>query len=129
MITMEVLTMTALTSDRQRRLVNEGYRLHMAIVEWGRKHGVWAYRVLTATDQWFEVWDPKTKTLSRNFPEKIRGAIESNTDALKAYADDTRMRDARVAAERSRPLAPARGRFWETTDKETPTSGKVSEHH
>lgn len=119
--------MTALTSDRQRRLVNEGYRLHMAIVEWGRKHGVWAYRVLTATDQWFEVWDPKAKTLSRNFPEKIRGAIASNAEALKAYADDTRMWDAKADAERNRALPPARHRFCQPTDKEKPTSAKVSE--
>ena len=120
--------MTALISkSERRRLIGEGYRLHMAIVEWGRKHGVWAYRVVTATDAWFEIWDPKAKTLSRNFPEKIRGAIASNAEALKAYADDTRMQDARDAAERNRTLPPARHRFCQPTDKEKPTSAKVSE--
>lgn len=121
--------MTVSYSDRQRRLIDEGYRLHMAIVEWGRKHGVWAYRVLTATDAWFEIWDPKAKTLSRNFPEKIRGAIASNAEALEAYADDTRMRYARVEAEWNRPLAPARGRFCQASDKDKATSAEVSEHH
>lgn len=129
MAMMEVMTMTALTSDRRQRLVKEGYRLHMAIVDWGRKHGVWAYRVLTATDQWFEIWDPKAKILSRNFPGKIRGAIMSNAEALKVYADDTRERDARADAEWNLPLAPARGRFCRTTDKENPTSEKVSEYY
>ncbi len=119
--------MTASISDRQQRLVAEGRRLHMAIVDWGRKHGVRAYRVLTATDAWFEIWDPKTKTLSRNFPEKIKAAIASNAEALKAYADDSRMRNARDAAERKRILPPARDRFCRPTDKETPTSVKVSE--
>lgn len=98
--------MTASTSDRQRRLIDEGRRLHMAIVEWGQRHGVWAYRVMTPTDQWFEIWDPKAKTLSRNFPGKIQTAIALNAEALKIYADDTRMRDAKADTERSRPMAP-----------------------
>lgn len=120
--------MTASIFNRQQRLVAEGRRLHMAIVDWGRKHGVRAYRVLTATDAWFEIWDPATKTISRNFPEKIRVAIEANAEALKAYADDSRMRNARDAAERKRTLTPARDRFCRPADKETPTSVKVSEH-
>ena len=119
--------MTTSIFDRQQRLVAEGRRLHMAIVDWGRKHGVRAYRVLTATDAWFEIWDPKTKTISRNFPEKIEAAIASNAEALKAYAYDSRMQNARDAAERNRVLTPARDRFCRPTDKEKPKTVTVSE--
>lgn len=127
-MTMEGMTMTgSISKEARRQLIDEGHRLHMAIVEWGRKHGVWAYRVLTATDAWFEIWDPKAKTLSRNFPKKIREAIASNAEALRLYADDTRMSDAKAAAERNRTLRPARDRFCRPTDKEKPTSGKMSE--
>lgn len=119
--------MTASTSDRQRRLINEARRLHMAIVEWGQKHGVWAYRVMTTNKQWFEIWNPNTKTLSRNFPGKIQTAIALNAEALKIYADDTRMRDAKADTERSRPMAPPRGRFCRWTDKQTRPTVEVSE--
>lgn len=106
--------MTASISDRQRRLIDEGHRLHKAIAEWGRKHGVRAYRVLTDTEAWFGIWDPKTKTISRNFPAKITQAILANAEALKAYADDTWSRDGGV---KRHPLPPPRVRFCQTKRK------------
>lgn len=113
--------MTDSTSDEQ--LIEEGHRLHRAIVAWGQKHGVQAYRVLTADDAWFEFYDAKTKTLSRDFPPKIREAIEANAAALKAYAAATRNDVFRA----NMPLPSPGHRFWPTTDTPSPTTAKVSD--
>lgn len=75
-------------------LISEGRRLHEAIVAWGNKHGVWAYRVVTPDHAFFEIYDPKNKTISHDFPSKIQAAIDKNADALKAYAAWTRKCDA-----------------------------------
>ena len=81
--------MTASIFNRQR-LVDDGRRLHMAIVRWGAKHGVRAYRVLTETGTWFEFYDPKTRRISQEFPAKIKAAIEASAESLGAYADWSR---------------------------------------
>ena len=86
-IQMEGMTMTdSILTDM--RLVDEGHRLHRAIVEWGRKHEVWAYRVLPrdGTACYFEIYDPKTKKFSWEFPAKIQKAIDDHADALAEYA-------------------------------------------
>ena len=86
-IQMEGMTMTdSILTDM--RLVDEGHRLHRAIVEWGRKHGVWAYRVLPrdGTACYFEIYDPKTKKFSWEFPAKIQKAIDDHAGALAEYA-------------------------------------------
>lgn len=111
--------MTASIFERRQRLVAEGRRLHMAIADWGQKHGVWAYRVLTDDDCWFEIYNPATKTLSRAFPEKIQTAIAANKEALEAYAEDERSRDARRRCFDARdwPVHPARHRFCQSADR------------
>ncbi len=81
-------------NETMTRLIDEGRRLHKAICEWGVKHGVRAYRVVTENDAWFEIWNPKNKMRSRKFPERISMAIQSHTDAIEAYAEYTRLVDA-----------------------------------
>ena len=114
--------MTASIFDRRQRLIAEGRRLHMAIVDWGQKHGLRAYRVLTDDDCWFEIYNPATKTLSRAFPEKIQTAIAANKEALQAYAEDERSWDARRRRfdAQNIPVHPARYRFCQSADREKP---------
>ena len=77
--------MTASISRRQ--LIAEGRRLHMAIVEWGKKHGVWAYVVMSSPGQaYFEIFDPKAKTISYDFPARIKEAIETHKVELAEYS-------------------------------------------
>lgn len=86
---MEGMTMTdSILTETRQSLIDEGHRLHRAIVEWGRKHGVWAYRVLPrdGTACYFEIYDPKTKKFSWEFPAKIQKAIDDHADALAEYA-------------------------------------------
>lgn len=79
--------MMMVSSSTRRRLIAEGRRLHMAIVAWGRKQGVWAYIVMPSPGvAYFEIWDPKAKTISYNFPAKIRKAIETHKVELSAYS-------------------------------------------
>lgn len=88
-IQMEGMTMTdSILIETRQSLIDEGHRLHRAIVEWGRKHGVWAYRVLPrdGTACYFEIYDPKTKKFSWEFPAKIQKAIDDHADALAEYA-------------------------------------------
>ena len=118
-----------ISSPKEQRLVEEGYRLHMAISAWGAKKGVRAYRVLSATGEvFFEIYNPKTKTISRDFPAKIQLAIDSNTEALDAYARWSRMQNAEADAKLNRTLPPARFRFCRPTDKETRPTAEVGEH-
>ena len=89
--------MTDLTSSKEtrRRLIDEGHRLHMAIVAWGQKQGVLAYRVVPGCGRgaYFEIYDPKTKKFSYDFPPKIRAAIKSHAEALAEYEAWTRSFD------------------------------------
>lgn len=103
--------MTASIFDPARqRAIDEGYRLHMAIVQWGARHGVRAYRVLTPSEAWFEILDPNERRIvdaypksegdrarypTDVFPEKIRRAIDAHQADLLAYADWSREQDAR----------------------------------
>lgn len=76
----------SISSEMRRRLIDEGYRLHMAIVEWGRKHGVWAYRVIPPNGSaYFEIYNPETKKCSHDFPAKIKKAIATHAAALAEY--------------------------------------------
>ena len=114
--------MTVSTSD----LISEGRRLHDAIVAWGAKHGVWAYRVLTPTGVFFEVWNPKTKTLSHDFPAKIQEAINSHRDALTAYAAWSRQCEDKWKTKID-ASDPRRDRFCRPNRKENSTSAALSE--
>ena len=84
---MEGMTMMdSISKETRRRLIDEGHRLHMAIVEWGKKHGVWAYRVIPPEGSaYFEIYNPKTKKCSHDFPAKIKAAIASHAAALSEY--------------------------------------------
>lgn len=76
----------SISKEVRRQLIDEGHRLHMAIVEWGRKHGVWAYRVIPPQGSaYFEIYNPKTKKCSHDFPPKIREAIATHVTALAEY--------------------------------------------
>ena len=121
--------MTALTSrDKRQQLINEGYRLHMAISAWGAKKGVHAYRVMSATGEvFFEVYDPKTKVISHDFPAKIRLAIDSHAEALDAYARWSRDWDAGRCKTKSHPATRPRLRFCQPTDKHERATGEVGE--
>ncbi|MBR4616466.1 MAG: hypothetical protein IKO55_12730 [Kiritimatiellae bacterium] len=78
--------MDSISKETRRRLVDEGYRLHMAIVAWGKKQGVRAYRVVPKDrSAYFEIYDPKTKKFSYEFPRKIRAAIDAHAEALAEY--------------------------------------------
>ena len=81
--------MTDLISAKEtrRRLIDEGHRLHMAIVAWGQKQGVLAYRVVPGCGRgaYFEIYNPRTKKFSYDFPPKIRAAIDSHAEALAEY--------------------------------------------
>ena len=86
--------MDSISKETRRRLVDEGYRLHMAIVGWGVAHGVRAYRVLPDEgESFFEIYDPKSKSTSQNFPAKIKNAIKSHASELAAYAEWSRSLD------------------------------------
>ena len=84
---MEVSTMI---STSENRMIAEGRRLHCSIMSWAAKHGLWAYRVLTPTDSWFELYNPKTRKVSLRFPAKIEEAIGRCRAELAAYADWSR---------------------------------------
>lgn len=117
-----------MTDSYSNALAREGERLHLAIVAWGAQHNLRAYRVLTPTEQYFEIYNPATKTTSRDFPAKIRQALEANREALEAYAKFSRERDNRAALRRAEPSHPSpRPRFWEHTQNNTRTTQKVSE--
>lgn len=89
--------MTDLISSKEtrRRLIDEGHRLHMAIVAWGQKQGVLAYRVVPGCGRgaYFEIYNPRTKKFSYDFPPKIRAAIDSHAEALAEYERWTRSFD------------------------------------
>ena len=91
------MTTSFLTDD----LIASGRGLHRAITDWGARHGVRAYLVLTSTAAWFEIYNPKTKTITRTFPPRIKHAIDRHKAALAAYAAWSRECDARWAADRT----------------------------
>ena len=96
MTTTSTLTEVSQVSGvRKAEAIRVAERLHAAIVEWGVKRGLRAYRVLTATDSFFEIFDPKTGKTSYDFPEKIKASIAKFQAELRLYAEDTRSRDRR----------------------------------
>lgn len=118
--------MMDLYSKLDRHQVNEGRRLHRAIMDWGHHHGVVAYRVLTNTDAYFEFYNPTTKSCSQNFPPKIRQAITASAEALKAYAEYTRREDIKIWAGIDDVEAPGH-RFFREQNKARPKRAEVSE--
>jgi len=96
-----ILKMTGgmmMTASISNKLAACGERLHRAIVDWGQRHGLRAYRVVTSEASWFEFFDPRTKEISQRFPAKIQEAIDAHADAIAAYAAATRKADQRTAA-------------------------------
>lgn len=79
--------MTDLISMTERmRLVSVGYKLHHAIVDWGKHHGVMAYMVKPAEGRvYFEIFDPRTKEISHTFPARITQAIKRCAREVDEY--------------------------------------------
>lgn len=79
--------MTGLISMTERmRLVSVGYKLHHAIVDWGKHHGVMAYMVKPDEGQvYFEIFDPRTKEISHTFPARITQAIKRCAREVDEY--------------------------------------------
>lgn len=86
-----------LTPEKRLASIQTAEKLHQAIVEWGAKRGLRAYRVITATDSFFEIFNPNTGKISHDFPEKIKASIAKYHAELKIYADETRSRDQKWA--------------------------------
>ena len=83
----------ATTLDRRQVAIKVAKKLHRAIVGWGAKRGLLAYRVVTATDSFFEIFDPNSRKISYDFPEKIKASINKYQAEIKVYADETREMD------------------------------------
>ena len=88
----------SITPEKRRAAIQTAEKLHQAIVEWGVKRGLRAYRVVTATDSFFEIFNPNTGKISYDFPEKIKASIAKYQAELQIYADETRARDKKWAA-------------------------------
>lgn len=99
MTTISTLTEVPASRMGQAAAIKVAEKLHAAIVEWGTKHGVRAYRVLTATDSFFEIFDPKTGKISYDFPEKIKASIAKYQVELRVYEAETRARDRKWLAD------------------------------
>ena len=93
MTTISTLTEVPASRMGQAAAIKVAEKLHAAIVEWGVKRGLRAYRVLTATDSFFEIFNPSTGKISYDFPEKIRSSIQKYQAELKIYAEETRQKD------------------------------------
>ena len=82
------------TSNKPRRwtlneldLVNVGQEIHEAVVDEGRREGVFAYLVRDGRRGWFEKYDRRTKELHRRFSPALAARIKANRDALKLYVE------------------------------------------
>ena len=84
-----------ITTEKRLAAIKTAEKLHAAIVDWGTKHGLRAYRVVTPTDSFFEIFNPNTGKISYDFPEKIKASIAKYQAELKISADETRERDRR----------------------------------
>lgn len=104
--------MDSISKETRRRLIDEGYRLHMAIVAWGQKQGVRAYRVVPKDrSAYFEIYNPKTRKFSYEFPPKIKAAIDAHAEALAEYERWSRSFDrprGRVLSDQTQPNDPER---------------------
>lgn len=83
----------ALTPEKRTAAIKTTEKLHAAIVDWGTKHGLRAYRVITPTRSFFEIFNPNTGKISYDFPDKIQSSIKKYAAELEIYAADTRARD------------------------------------
>ena len=82
------------TSNKPRRwtrnelaLVKVGQEIHEAVVDEGRREGVFAYLVRDGRRGWFEKYDRRTKELHRRFSPALAARIRANRDALKLYVE------------------------------------------
>ena len=82
------------TSNKPRRwtlneldLVKVGQEIHEAVVDEGRREGVFAYLVRDGRRGWFEKYDRRTKELNRRFSPTLAARIKANRDALKLYVE------------------------------------------
>ena len=74
------------TSTSHPQPIAVALKLRSKLQEWGRKQGLWVIMHINADDAWeFFIWDPKTRTQSTDFPEKIRAAIEKYKSDVDAY--------------------------------------------
>lgn len=89
----------ALTPEKRTAAIKTAEKLHAAIVDWGTKHGLRAYRVITPTGSFFEIFNPNTGKISRDFPEKIKASIAKYQVELRIYDAETRARDRKWLAD------------------------------
>lgn len=82
------------TSNKPRRwtgteldMVKVGQEIHEAVVDEGRREGVFAYLVRDGRRGWFEKYDRRTREIHRRFSPTLAARIKANRDALKLYVE------------------------------------------
>lgn len=79
------------SSDRgmfhvERSAVEIGYQIHMAVIDEGRREGVFAYLYEAADGRaWFEKYDRRTGVVSRRFSKGLMDRIRLHGKELRAY--------------------------------------------
>lgn len=70
----------------ERSAVEIGHQIHMAVIDEGRREGVFAYLYEAADGRaWFEKYDRRTRVVSRRFSPELMARIRANASALRAY--------------------------------------------
>lgn len=82
------------TSNKPRRwtetelaMVKVGQEIHEAVVDEGRREGVFAYLVRDGRRGWFEKYDRRKKERHRRFSPTLAARIKANRDELKLYVE------------------------------------------
>ena len=74
-------------SSSERRSIEIGREIHEAVVEEGRREGVFAYLYHDGQGRaWFEKYDRRTKEIHRRFSPELAARMRKHVDDLKVYA-------------------------------------------
>lgn len=74
-------------SSSERRSIEIGREIHAAVVEEGRREGVFAYMYHDGQGRaWFEKYNKRTKEVYRRFSPELAARMRKHKDDLKVYA-------------------------------------------
>lgn len=75
-------------TEADRRSIEIGAKIHQAVIDEGRREGVLAYMYQSEDGRsWFEKYDRRTKTLTRNFSSELADRMKRHRADLKIYAE------------------------------------------
>lgn len=74
-------------TDQERRAIEIGRSIHEAVVEEGRREGVFAYLYHDGQGRaWFEKYDRSARKISRKFSPELADRMRRHKDELRIYA-------------------------------------------